>query len=76
MGITVILPRSVSEQEFEHVVDLVRRLQTSDPNFTGRTMRVRRGFVIAVEDTDDDLRGALLRLMVEGLLRLPAAPPT
>lgn len=73
MSITITLSKSVTEQDLDNVLELVQYLQESDFNFLGRAIRVQRGFVTTVEDTDDALRGALLRLLVESVLSAPRA---
>jgi hypothetical protein len=68
MGSTITVAHTVSADDFEQVELLARHLQGSDYNFSGRAIWVLRGSHTAVTDTDDELRAALLRLMVEGLL--------
>lgn len=76
MGITITVSHTASDQDFEKVEALARHLQSSDYNFSGRAISVERGFVTEVKDTQDELRGALLWLMVDGVLnhRTPARP--
>lgn len=70
MGITVTLARNISDKDFQQVEDLVRHLQGTDYNFSGRAIWVERGAVTAVHDPKDALRAALLQLMVDGMLRV------
>jgi len=70
MGITVTLARHISDNDFQQVEAFVRHLQGTDYNFSGRAIWVERGAVTAVHDPKDALRGALLQLMVDGILRV------
>ncbi|MBD9390969.1 hypothetical protein [Acidovorax sp. ACV01] len=69
MSITITVDHTVSEDDFEEVETLARHLQGSDYNFNGRAIWVIRGSLTDVTDSQDPLRGALLMLMVDGLLK-------
>ncbi|CAN7514261.1 hypothetical protein LJR129_003591 [Acidovorax sp. LjRoot129] len=69
MSITVSIAPDVSNADFLQVEALVEHLTRADHNFKGRAITVKRGAVTFVADTDDILRGALLRIMVESILK-------
>ena len=71
MSITVTISKAASDRDIDQVQLLVRHLQDFDLNFKGRAIRIERGFITSVVDTDDLLRGALLKLMVDSLLSRP-----
>jgi len=75
MSSTITVANSISDGDYARVEILARHLQstTGDANFNGRAIWVQRGLVTGVTDTSDDLRAALLMLLVDGVLGF--APP-
>ena len=61
--------------QIAYVGVVVRQLTDTDHNFKGRAIPVQRGPATFVTDTDDVLRGALMRVMVGSLLKdlIPAS---
>ncbi|WP_426304229.1 hypothetical protein ACN9MJ_14790 [Acidovorax facilis] len=68
MSITITIASTVSANAFESVVVLAGRLERGDANFKDRAIAGRRGPLTSVIDATDDLRAALLRLLVDGTL--------
>ena len=68
MSITITIATSVSAADYARIEQLAEVLREKDGNFRGRAVTVERGPTTAITDTQDKLRGALLQLLVEGVL--------
>lgn len=68
MSITITVASSVSAADYARIEQLAEVLREKDGNFRGRSVTVERGPATAITDTQDKLRGALLQLLVEGVL--------
>ncbi|HTH09885.1 MAG TPA: hypothetical protein VMA55_09975 [Acidovorax sp.] len=68
MAITVTLARSVSLAAYRRVEDFIEQLSQQNGDFKGRVILLARGSTTSVSDEQDNLRGALLQIMVDSVL--------
>lgn len=68
MSISITIANSVSASDYARIEQLAQVLREQDGNFRGRSVTVQRGPATVVSDSQDTLRGALLQLLVEGVL--------
>lgn len=69
MTITITVADAVSASGYGSIVVLADGLEHGDSNFKGRSIAVQRGQLTGVTDSHDDLRAALLMLLVAGTLQ-------
>lgn len=72
MSINITISRTVPHDAFARIEALTHQLRQTDPNFQEVPIEVSVGDLVdgvSVSDREDDLRGELLRHLVEEALR-------
>lgn len=72
MSVTITVARTVPDEVFLRVAQLVDRLKETDVNFRDVNLQIQRGeltnVALTIRDTDDEMRARLLSLLVEDAL--------
>lgn len=72
MSVTITVARTVPDEAFLRVAQLVDRLKETDVNFRDVNLQIQRGeltnVALTIRDTDDEMRARLLSLLVEDAL--------